>query len=495
MLNIQFSIFNLSRIKDPASSIHETTMTEKSFVRGSASLKIIALSLIFSALHFLTSAQKSNYFSPKTNRILFILDASGSMKGQWQGSSKFDLSKQILIHTIDSISKINPAVEFGLRVFGHQSPRSTNNCKDTKLEVPFGKKNLAQVQKRLGEIRPQGQTPIEYTLMQSIADFPDDSLAGNSIVLITDGNETCGGNICNIALQMEEKGIVLKPFIVGLGLSDSLKKKFECAGIFYDVQNEDMFTNVMRVVISRALNATTSQVNLLDAYGVPTETDVEMTLYDHYTGEVKYNFVHTLNAKGNPDTLMIDPKVRYDLTVHSIPSVTKTNIELVPGIHNTIAVELSRGTLELKMEQAATNFSGVPCIIRKAESDEILYVQDVNHSQKYITRNYDLQILTLPAIRMYNIKIENGKITSVKIPKPGILTVTPSEPGVASVFSKTDEGINKVFDFYQVSSSRSINLQPGSYEVIFRPDKGKQSKKTKEYSIQITSGKTSSVKL
>jgi Ca-activated chloride channel family protein len=470
-------------------------MTDKSFVRGSASLKVIVLSIIFSALYFLASAQQSNFFSPKTNRILFILDASGSMKGQWQGSSKLDLSKQILIHTIDSISKINGSVEFALRVFGHQFPRSANNCKDTKLEVPFGKKNLPQVQKRLDEIKPQGQTPIEYTLIQSITDFPADSTANNSIVLITDGIETCSGDLCSIASQMEQKGIVLKPFIVGLGLSDSLKKKFECAGIFYDVQNEDMFTNVMRVVISRALNATTSQVNLLDGYGLPTETNAEMTLYDHNTGEMKYSFVHTLNAKGNPDTLIIDPKIKYDLAVHSIPSVTKTNIELVPGIHNTIAVELPRGTLELKMEQPPTNFSGVPCIIRKAGTDEILYVQDVNHSQKYITGSYDLQILTLPAIRMDNVKIENGKVTSIKIPKPGILTVSAPEPGVAAVFSITGERINKVFDYYQVSATRSINLQPGSYEVIFRPDKGKQSKKTKEHSIQITSGKTSSVKL
>ena len=463
---------------------------------------VIVFYFIFSIFSFPASAQKSNYFVSKTNRILFVLDASGSMKGLWQANSlnatprsKFELSKEILIHTVDSISKINPRVEFALRVFGHQSPRSANNCKDTKLEVPFSKNNLALLIKQLDLIKPQGQTPIEYTLLQSIADFPADSMSNNAIVLITDGNETCNGNICDIASQMAEKGIVLKPFIVGLGLSDSLKKKFECAGLFYDVQNEDMFTSVMRVVISRALNATTAQINLLDAYGMPTETNVGMTLYDHLTGDMKYNFVHTLNAKGNPDTLIMDPKVNYDLVVHSIPPVSKADIELVPGIHNTIAVDAPQGILELKLEVQATSFSAIPIIVRQTGRDEILYVQDVNRLQKYLVGSYDLEILTLPRIIMKNVQVAEAKTTSIKIPKAGTLSLSPSEAGVASIFIKQGETLEKVFDFQQINSSKTLNLQPGNYTVIFRPDKGKQSAKTKQYSIQITSGKTTSVRL
>ena len=57
---------------------------------------------------------------------------------------------------------------------------------------------------------------------------------------------------------------------------------------------------------------------------------------------------------------------------------------------------------------------------------------------------------------------------------------------------------------FLVDEYTSFNLQDSSlhaskpirfYLVNFRPYKGKQSSKTKEYSIQITSGKTTSVKL
>ncbi|MEO6168699.1 MAG: VWA domain-containing protein [Chitinophagales bacterium] len=450
------------------------------------------------ALIFLSQvveAQKSNLYSNKVNRILFVLDASGSMKGMWQGTSKFDLSKQILIHTIDSISKINPKVEFGVRVFGHQSPRSANNCQDTKLEIPFAKNNASLVAKRLQEIKPQGQTPIEYTLLQSISDFPVDSLSNNSIVLITDGNETCNGNICSIATQMEEKGIVLKPFIVGLGLSDSLKKKFECAGSFYDVQNEDMFTNVMHVVVSRALNATTSQINLLDAYGIPSETNVEMTLYDHLSGKLKYNLIHTLNAKGNPDTLILDPMLKYDLLVHSVPPVIKKEIELVPGIHNTIAADVPQGTLEIKWEVSSTTYISAPCLVRLANQTEILNVQDMSRSQKYLIGKYDLEILTLPRIIMSDVQVDEAKTTTIKIPRTGNLVLNPSAAGVASVFVKQGEKLEKVADFNELSSAKTVALQPGNYVAIFRPDKGQQSSKTKEFNIKITSGKSTSVKL
>lgn len=431
-----------------------------------------------------------------------MLDASGSMKGPLKSPaansavpSKFEQSKELLIHTIDSISGMNPNVEFAVRVFGHQSPRSAANCKDSKLEIPFGKNNGAAVARRLQEIKPQGQTPIEYTLLQSISDFPTDSMSNNSIVLITDGNETCNGNICSVAAQMAAKGIVLKPFIIGLGLSDSIRKKFECAGAFYDVQQSDMLAGVMNVVISRALNATTAQINLLDAYGMPSETNVELTLYDHLSGKVKYNFVHTLNTKGNPDTLLLDPDLKYDLLIHSIPTVLKSDIELVKGMHNTIAADVPQGTLELKWETTSTINPGMPCIMRLAGSTAILAIQDINRSQKYLTGSYDLEILTLPRIIRYDVQLEEAKVTSIKIPRPGTLTANPSAAGVASIFVKTATGLQKVWDFNKLSSAKSIALQPGSYVVIFRPDKGKQSLKTKEYPVVISSGKTTAVKL
>ncbi len=82
---------------------------------------------------------------------------------------------------------------------------------------------------------------------------------------------------------MHAKGINLRPFIIGIGNED-FSGAYNCVGKFFDVRQEENFKNVLKIVISQALNNTTAQVNLIDAGGKPTETDVAMTFYDQTTG-------------------------------------------------------------------------------------------------------------------------------------------------------------------------------------------------------------------
>lgn len=436
-----------------------------------------------------------NSYSPRGSRILILLDGSGSMKGKWDNETKFDIAKRLLLHVVDSIEKANPKVEFGLRVFGHQYPRGQMNCTDSKLELPFAKKNFVKLKTILEKIHPQGQTPIAYSLLQALNDFPKDSLSTNSIILITDGIETCNGNPCNVAKEFESRRISLKPFIVGLGIEDSSKHYFDCLGAFYDVTDSYQFTHVMGSVVSQALNNTTVQINLLNAYGAPSETNVSMTLYDHYSRKPRYNYIHTINAQGNPDTLRIDPIGNYDLIVHSIPPVEKKNIELVPGIHNTIALDVPRGELSLDITGSMANLSPIQCLVRETGKQNILYVQDFNTSQKYLVGDYDLEILTLPRIIKYGVKIEQSKTNSIKIPSPGTLNVVPTQLGVATLFILENNVMKKVYDFYSIKSTASVQVQPGKYIVVFRPDKGKQAILTTKTEVVVYSNKTAQVKL
>jgi Ca-activated chloride channel family protein len=452
------------------------------------------ISVCIAGLSVLFFYQKAVVAQPQPAYMLFVLDASGSMKSIWNGKTKFELAAEILSTTIDSVTRSNQKAQFALRVFGHQSPRSANNCRDSRLEVPFSKGNAVQIIQRLTQLRPQGQTPIEYSLKQSLTDFPD-TTATNAIILITDGNETCGGDYCRLAAEMAARNIALRPFIVGLGLNDSLKKKLECLGNFFDVQNEDMFSQTMRVIISRVLNPTTCQINLLDAYDNPTKTNVEMTLYDRASGVAKYQFIHTLNSRGLPDTLQLDPKFQYDLTIHSIPEVKRSGIGLAAGTHNIISAAVPMGTLELIQEGASGSGSTPVCVIRKSGEGAILQVQDAGTSQRYLAGNYDLEILTLPEIFLKEVRIDDSKTNTIKIPRAGILLITPGEAGVASVFSEKDDKFTKVYDFGAVRQQRSLSLQPGRYVVIYRPDKGKQAERTKQTPVLITSGKTTSIRL
>ncbi len=428
-----------------------------------------------------------------TKRILILLDGSGSMIDPWQNTNKWEVAKKLVVQTIDSIQRSEPDVEIGLRVFGFQSDKSLHDCKDSKLVVPIARNSAAPIKSALQGITPKGYTPIAYSLFLSAGDFISPE-AANSIILITDGIENCDGDPCASAQILRDKRITLKPFIIGLGIAEKDKKQFECIGAFYDASNEKTFANAMNIVISQALNITTTQINLLDPFGMPLEKNVEITLYDHATGEVRYNFVHTPDAKNQPDTLYLNPVGTYDITVHSTPPVQLINVELNPGKHNIVGVDVPQGTL-LITEGNGTTFNEKQCVIRHHTTGEIIYVQNLNTKMKYISGVYDIDILTLPAIHYDNYEIKGGIESKIDVPLSGGLTVSTTDNIIYSVFLVTDDKMEKVYDSQLNSTTETIQLLPGNYKVISRSNIKKVAASTKEFNVQIKSSKTTTLKI
>lgn len=452
--------------------------------------------ILFFFQAFNASSQSITQYNPRITRILFVLDCSGSMVEKMEGKSKFETSKQLLYHLADSIEKSNDKVEFGLRMYGHQYNKSVHNCEDSKLEIPFGKNNAPKIRALLDKTTPQGYTPIAYSLFQATNDFPNDANVKNAIVLITDGLETCEGDPCAVSVQLEKKRIVLKPFVIGLGVGNQGKSNFDCVGYYYDANTESSFQNVLNVVVSQAMNTTTVQVNLLNSNGESTETETAMSFYDFHSGTSVYNLVHSMDEKGNPDTLSLSPVGRYNLLVHSIPSVTKKNIELIPGKHNVIAVDVPQGSLNVQMENLI-GFTDAQCIVREVNTKNILHVQDMNTTIKYLVGEYDLEILTLPRIEHKSIFINQSRTTEVKVPIAGTLTLTSSWIGVAGIYCMIEDKLTRIYELHDISTATkmNLNLQPGEYKIIFRPNKERQSVLTQIKTFQIISGQVTNVKL
>ena len=176
-------------------------------------------------------AQSKDSSAPLT-RILFVFDGSQSMYGRWKTGQKIKVAQKLLSELLDSIS-YRQDIQLALRVYGHQSPvisRENRDCEDTKLEVAFKKNNVGQIRKKLFEITPRGTTPIAYTLEKAAGDFPNCPSCRNIIILITDGIEECDGDPCAVSWALQQKGIVLKPFVIGMGVNPNLFHKLECIG-------------------------------------------------------------------------------------------------------------------------------------------------------------------------------------------------------------------------------------------------------------------------
>jgi Ca-activated chloride channel family protein len=427
-------------------------------------------------------------------RILFLLDASGSMYATMDKDSRINVAKRILTKLMDSLENAK-TVEVALRVYGHNSPPSKHDCKDTRLEVPFGQHNHAAIKKEVAKIVPKGTTLIAYSLQQAAYDFPKEPGVRNVIVLITDGIEECQGDPCAVSEALQSSGVILRPFIVGIGGTEDFRKAFECVGRYYDANTEADFDNVLNVVISQALNNTTVQVNLLDAYSKPTETNVNMSFYDMHSGALIYNYIHTLNEKGNPDTLPLDPIYRYRMVVHTLPPVEKSNLEITPGKHTVFGVDAPQGTLMLKVI-GATNYSKLQYIIRQQNQTKTLQVQDANVPEKYLIGKYDLEILSLPRIIQKDVEIKQSYTTTIEIPQPGRLIITAvTQPYYADIYQMAKNELVWIYKLPVESRNQNLLIQPGKYKIIYRAKGAYRANQSFEREFTVTSGSATNITL
>ena len=425
------------------------------------------------------------------NRILFVFDASQSMLGRWQSGRKIDIAKQLLTNITDSLKDVKN-LELGLRVYGHQRSFPPQDCDDTRLEINFIPSNVFadRIKEKLSMIRAKGTTPIAKSLEEAAADFPLDN-SRNIVILITDGKEECGMDPCAVSRLFAKKGIILKPFVIGIGLDKSWKDNLDCVGTFFDAANERDFSNILNIVISHVVDNTTTQVNLLDSLGNPTETDVPLTFYDNFTDIVKYNFVHTMNSMGNPDTMIIDPVLKYKVIAHTIPPVESDIITIQPGKHTIIPLKTPQGKLKIIINTK----EDYQFIIRKKGERETINVQNINTTQKYLTGFYDIELLTLPRQYFNNIRINQNQLTKLQLPSTGLVNILLPANGYGGVYLNDGDKLTEIYKFNGESNQYKLTLLPGKYTVIYRAKSSKKYIYTNEETFVIKSGKSQLIKI
>ncbi len=435
-------------------------------------------------------------YDPNTlTRMLFIFDDSYSMYGTWNSGTKIDIAKKLMGEFLDSI-KSTGNLEIALRCYGHQTPfRPKRNCEDSKLEVPFAPaaQNVKLIKDRINRLEPTGTTPIAYSLGECANDFPAKDNVKNVVVLITDGIEECGGDPCAVSAALQKKGIFLRPFVIGVGLDVKFADVFGCMGKFYDVSNEANFKTVLKLVLIEALSQTTVQVNLNDINKKPNESNVTMTFYDQADTKIKYNYLHTLNHRGNPDTIILDPDYSYRIKVHTIPPIEKNNVHIEKGRHNTISIDAAQGFLAFQVD-GNNLYKNIDCIIRKHGDMNTINIQEIGKTEKYLVGKYDVEILTLPRINVKDAEIKQSFTNTIKIPAAGQLTLNKGIYGYGSIYLEDGKKLSWVCNMNDAQINEIIYLQPGKYRAEFRVKTELEAERTIERKFTIESGKYATVK-
>jgi Ca-activated chloride channel homolog len=185
-----------------------------------------------------------------TDTIL-ILDASGSMWGVVDGQTKIAAARQA-VGTI--LSKWKASDRLGLLAYGH---RSKGDCRDIELLVPVGAFNPDAIRAAVGALNPKGRTPIADSLRAAASALRTTENKA-TVILVSDGIETCAPDPCAVAGELKKSGIGFTAHVIGFDVADPVaKNQLQCiarvtGGVYLDARNPAALENAMGRVTEAA---------------------------------------------------------------------------------------------------------------------------------------------------------------------------------------------------------------------------------------------------
>jgi hypothetical protein len=147
--------------------------------------------------------------------ILLVFDCSFSMTDKIRGRAKFEIAKEVLREVI---GKLPDDTKVGLRLYGHRHGSMTGESRtDTELAVPVGPLNRAKLIGVIDAAKTQGQTPLVLSTQKAAEDLK--KVGGGIVVVVTDGEESCGGRPRKVGPELAALGIPLRVEVIGFALT------------------------------------------------------------------------------------------------------------------------------------------------------------------------------------------------------------------------------------------------------------------------------------
>ncbi|MEM6940585.1 MAG: VWA domain-containing protein [Pseudomonadota bacterium] len=192
------------------------------------------------------SAQAQN----QPNTIL-VMDGSGSMWGQIEGIAKIGIAQDVVRGLLADF----PAEQgLGLTVYGH---RTRGDCTDIETLVAPAPGTAAAISTAVAGIKPLGKTPMTDAVIAAAQAlrYTEDAA---TVILVSDGVETCNPDPCAAARLLEEAGIDFTAHVIGFDVDDpQALAQMQCladetGGQFLTAANADELNLAMSTVVAAA---------------------------------------------------------------------------------------------------------------------------------------------------------------------------------------------------------------------------------------------------
>jgi Mg-chelatase subunit ChlD len=414
--------------------------------------KVLMNGLGFSLLALVVAVSVPAQEAPN---LLFILDASGSMWGQIDGTAKIVTAKEVLIARINDLPE---RANVGLMVFGH---RTEKDCQDIELTIPLGPKGAARAKARIGPIKPRGKTPISRSIRQAV-DVVKTTEGERTIILVSDGKETCEGDPSDVVAELKKAGINFRVHVIGFGVTADERRQLERiakmgGGEYYSAKTADQFKVSIKKAVAKAVAAPAPPL----ATGLAAEREPNNSILEPNVLSMGSTMTAAISAK-DTDYFKVTSTTPHRDWVHI--DLINRSTTLRPGL--TLYDEKKS-----KITYTYNDTNGADITLKLVMvPKQIIYVQTWNRSNT--TGKYHLKAMPQKAYDEFE---PNDKaFDATKVPL--------GESVTANIMDKGDT------DYYQVRSAKgggaktvvliengSTTLRPGV--TIFNPKKAKMTYK------------------
>ena len=155
------------------------------------------------------------------DRAIVVLDASGSMWGQIDGRPKLEIARDTLRAVLQTMPD---DLEFGLKAYGH---RQKDSCQDIELVMPLAKCTATAIAAAADQMKFLGKTPLSAAVKKAAEDL-NYTQEKATVILITDGLESCSADPCALGAELERSGVDFTAHVVGFGLTADEGRQVAC---------------------------------------------------------------------------------------------------------------------------------------------------------------------------------------------------------------------------------------------------------------------------
>jgi Ca-activated chloride channel family protein len=181
---------------------------------------------------------------------LIVFDASGSMWGQIKGRPKIEIAREVVAGLVRDLPE---STELGLMAYGH---RRKGDCADIELLIPVGKVNKSAFIETVNAIMPKGMTPITASL-ELAAEGMGYKENKATVILVSDGLETCDADPCAAAKKLEQLGVDFTAHVIAFDLKPEETEKLRCVsdstgGKFFPASDAASLKDALDFAVSAA---------------------------------------------------------------------------------------------------------------------------------------------------------------------------------------------------------------------------------------------------